>query len=30
MLFPMMLFLMPAVFIMVGVPVYFQVIQSGM
>lgn len=30
MIFPTALFLMPAVFIMVGVPVYFQVVQSGM
>lgn len=29
MLFPMALFLMPAVFIMVGVPVYFQIANSG-
>ena len=30
MLFPMMLFLMPAVFIIVGTPLYFQMAQSGM
>ena len=30
MIFPTALFLMPAVFIMVGVPVYFQMAQSGM
>jgi tight adherence protein C len=30
MIFPTALFLLPAVFIMVGVPVYFQVVQSGM
>lgn len=30
MIFPTALFLMPAVFIMVGVPVYMQVVQSGM
>lgn len=30
MIFPTALFLMPAVFIMVGVPVYFQMVQSGM
>lgn len=30
MIFPTALFLMPAVFIMVGVPVYFQVLKSGM
>jgi tight adherence protein C len=30
MIFPTALFLMPAVFIMVGVPVYFQVVQSGL